>query len=36
MVDVGYASVVVTETVGVQREREYTTCEALVLAIERT
>ena len=25
--DVGYASVVVTETVGVQREREYITCE---------
>jgi len=34
MVGVGYASVVVAVAVGVQKERECTSCEALVLAID--
>jgi len=36
MVNVGDAPVVVAEAVGVQKERECTTCEALILAIDRT
>jgi len=34
VVGVGYASVVVVEAVGVQKERECATREALVLAID--